>query len=1196
MFRRILYLTALLAFTYTVHASVRYVTVAGAGLQDGSSWTNAASDIQAMINASSVGDQIWVANGRYLPTHLANNTSAVSLNNRTNAFVMKADVQLYGGFSGGETSVTQRDSVSNLTILSGDLGTLNTNIDNAYHVVIASGSMGTATLNSFGIKRGYANGIDSALINGSYVLQSAGGGIACYNTSFTIANCAVDSNYADKGAGIYNAQSTPTIANCSIKGNSSSLSATSSGGGIYNYQSAAVITNCYVLYNTGQGAGVFNYFSSPVITNSVLRYNSVYNSGPSGCGGMYNYRSAPAVTGCTFNRNYGAYASVYNDSASAPTFTNCSLDTNNGSYAIYNRKATVVFNNCTISGNYTIGIYSYKTALTITNSSVKYNSQGGVINFNTSGAIINSVFSNNTYGTVVNDSFSSPIISGCTINNNNGGYTGKGGGIYNNNYSSPVITNCIIKQNSAVGNNGTGYGGGICNNNHCSPTVSNCTISTNSVNGSSLACGGGVYNGISSAPAFTNCIISNNQLNYGKCYGAGVCNDQSSAAVFSSCTISQNTFYSSISEYGGGVCNRIASPATFNNCSMTYNGTSSTYGGGVFNDSSLANFTSCLIAANNDYQGGVYNQASASPVFTNCTIANNQSVGLGGGIWQFGGNVKINNSIVWGNNVGSGIYLGNTSAAFTAKYSLIDGQTSTANGNIVGTSDPLFTDTAAGNYYLLPASPCINTGSNPLYVGNLNTDLDLAARPRLVGTTVDMGAYEVCTGLPTITTQPVPATTCFNSAAGFSAVLSSTNGLSFQWQKDGQNIQGATTTSYLIPTATYIDTGIYKLVITSAVCGNMFSDSVKLRVKAPPAITQQPSTVGTVVCSGGWFSLTCIATNATHYQWLKNGVAITGATTVNYSVLGVQATDSGTYVFQAIDSCGNIATSQNTVIAVTPSVTPTITIATPHTSLCQGGQATFTVNTTHGGTNPNYQWFKNGYSIGTNSPTFTYTPANNEVISCEMYSSEVCLATLYATASNNITMTVYNVYNTTASFTIYPGANVTAGQQVTFASYVNTGGAQPAYQWKKNSANISGATGANYVAIAGTDFQNNDLISLKVTNTDPCGNSYQTSDYQMKVTGGTGVGNVTNTNSDFSLYPNPNDGSFTIKGVAEGLSTVTLEVYNMLGQSVYNEEASVENGQLNQKLNLEKSLPSGNYFLKINGVGTTVIRFTINRN
>ena len=83
-----------------------------------------------------------------------------------------------------------------------------------------------------------------------------------------------------------------------------------------------------------------------------------------------------------------------------------------------------------------------------------------------------------------------------------------------------------------------------------------------------------------------------------------------------------------------------------------------------------------------------------------------------------------------------------------------------AQGNI--TNAPLFVDSAHGNLRLQSDSPCINAGNNA-YV---TTTTDLDGRPRIVGGTVDMGAYEyrallVWPGSPT----PVPPYATWTTAA-----------------------------------------------------------------------------------------------------------------------------------------------------------------------------------------------------------------------------------------------------------------------------------------------------------------------------------------------------------------------------------------------------------------------------------------------
>lgn len=81
--------------------TVRYVKEKGTG--DGSSWANASGDLQKMIDASSAGDEVWVAAGTYNPSTLIKSSKK-----RSFAFILKNGVSLYGGFVGDETDRNAR--------------------------------------------------------------------------------------------------------------------------------------------------------------------------------------------------------------------------------------------------------------------------------------------------------------------------------------------------------------------------------------------------------------------------------------------------------------------------------------------------------------------------------------------------------------------------------------------------------------------------------------------------------------------------------------------------------------------------------------------------------------------------------------------------------------------------------------------------------------------------------------------------------------------------------------------------------------------------------------------------------------------------------------------------------------------------------------------------------------------------------
>jgi hypothetical protein len=95
------------------------------------------------------------------------------------------------------------------------------------------------------------------------------------------------------------------------------------------------------------------------------------------------------------------------------------------------------------------------------------------------------------------------------------------------------------------------------------------------------------------------------------------------------------------------------------------------------------------------------------------------------------------------------------------------------------------------------------------------------------------------------------------------------------------------------------------------------------------------------------------------------------------------------------------------------------------------------------------------------------------------------------------------------------------------------------YKWKKNGANISGATKTSYAAkTAGT-------YKVQVTNQSAC----------TKLSAGVVVTvpckeqQLTSSNS-FVVYPNPNDGTFEISS-SEDLTGSQAEIINLLGQKVF---------------------------------------------
>ncbi|MCX6277649.1 MAG: GEVED domain-containing protein [Bacteroidetes bacterium] len=243
------------------------------------------------------------------------------------------------------------------------------------------------------------------------------------------------------------------------------------------------------------------------------------------------------------------------------------------------------------------------------------------------------------------------------------------------------------------------------------------------------------------------------------------------------------------------------------------------------------------------------------------------------------------------------------------------------------------------------------------------------------------------------------------------------------------------------------------------------------------------------ICAGTSVTFTPTPVNGgtPSYQWFKNGSSVSYSTTYTYTPA------NGDLVVAVMTSSlpcatGNPATSNTVTMVVTPSEAVSVSIAASANPACAGTSVTFTATPVNGGATPVYEWFKGATSVGTNSPTYTYSPANGDLITCRLTSSiATCLSGNPAT-SNVITMTVPspvptisgtaticglpsagNVYSTEAaksdyiwavsaggSITSGSGANsiavtwATAGAQTVSVSYTDGNGCVPAVPTVKN--------------------------------------------------------------------------------------------------------------------------------------------------
>ncbi|MFT3752660.1 MAG: hypothetical protein QM800_07220 [Paludibacter sp.] len=103
-------------------------------------------------------------------------------------------------------------------------------------------------------------------------------------------------------------------------------------------------------------------------------------------------------------------------------------------------------------------------------------------------------------------------------------------------------------------------------------------------------------------------------------------------------------------------------------------------------------------------------------------------------------------------------------------------------------------------------------------------------------------------------------------------------------------------------------------------------------------------------------------------------------------------------VFQQI-----LSANASVDILVNSNLPASVSIVATSTNVVQGATVSFTATPTNGGDTPTYQWKVNGSNAGTNSPLFSYVPANGDLVTCTMTSSLGCSG---SGTSNTVTMTV----------------------------------------------------------------------------------------------------------------------------------------------------------------------------------------------
>ena len=315
-----------------------------------------------------------------------------------------------------------------------------------------------------------------------------------------------------------------------------------------------------------------------------------------------------------------------------------------------------------------------------------------------------------------------------------------------------------------------------------------------------------------------------------------------------------------------------------------------------------------------------------------------------------------------------------------------------------------------------------------------------------------------------------------------------------------------------------------------------------------------------------------------NYILYKNGVAQTPVIPGTGSAITFGNQTAGTYTVEGTNSFGTTAMTGSAVITEMPSVEVSVTISADVNPVPAGSNVTLTAVPVNGGSSPSYQWKVNGINSGTDNPQFTFTPANNDVVTSTLTSNEACV-TGNPALSNEIILSV--IPDTIALQNIVVANGQTncydALQTITIAG---------------NGATFTVQAGGSATMIAGER-----IIYLPGTTVEPGGymHGYISTEFCTNPLnpvvntsrGAEGVVTFMQESKDISrivIYPNPTSGVFNVEQTGTLMhQTIKMEIFTMLGNRVITENVISEK---KHQVNLG-NFPSGVYLVRIMSGGKT---------
>ncbi len=483
---------------------------------------------------------------------------------------------------------------------------------------------------------------------------------------------------------------------------------------------------------------------------------------------------------------------------------------------------------------------------------------------------------------------------------------------------------------------------------------------------------------------------------------------------------------------------------------------SSTSNVGVFHNTVYASTTGAAFTS-----AAITTVSTTNNIFINANVSGVAMIAVTG--------LSSNYNDIWAAGVNQARWNG-TNYPFATFKSVSGLDANSANINVP------FVDVANNNLSLLTVNTAlygIGSTSNGTFNSGIKGTVgdDIFGTSRLTRSEIFMGAHQL---VPLISFNPAPPanlTGCADQTLIISANAVVTAGaqLSFSWQRNGaplldgvNGVSGASTNTLTITNAQpSLNGGDYVLRVTATGGADpLVSDIISVVVNAPIVINQQPSP--RIICQGNETSLAVVASGTIlGYQWQKDGVNITGATSPILVIANAGFQMSGKYRVVMTGTCGTttvnsedaaIVVASNTLIGTHPE--------TNGAAIGSTGYLTVEVNATAqpNGYTPTFQWYQgtnmlqdNGRISGATTSQMTIRNMQTADITQDYYCVVTGICGSQSSTKGGFYVSQISIQNQPQSQEVCSASD--ASLMVTASS--NIPNVQYSYQWKLNGVNIA---------------------------------------------------------------------------------------------------------------------------------------------